>query len=149
VLLQQKPWVMAYESWPVRLMLEEEAWMAEQWYGDAYFLCRELDTLRVALPTEGTQKGVDYMVIPVGSTHPAATHLFIDYILRPEVNGMLIEAIAYLPNHKTSGQFLSEELRGMLPSQEYLVDKCEWETPQSYTGIGLELRSAIWEELKQ
>jgi spermidine/putrescine-binding protein len=149
LLLQQKPYVMAYESWPVRIMIEEEAWMAEQWYGDAYFLSQELESLRVAMPSEGSQKGIDFMAIPIGAPHPAAAHLFIDYILRPEVNALLIEAIAYLPNHTTSGQLLSEELQALLPSEEYLSDKCEWETPQAYTGKGLELRSAIWEELKK
>ena len=149
LLLQQKPYVMAYESWPVRIMIEEEAWMAEQWYGDAYFLSQELESLRVAMPSEGSQKGIDFMAIPKGAPHPAAAHLFIDYILRPEVNALLIEAIAYLPNHTTSGQLLSEELQALLPSEEYLSDKCEWETPQAYTGKGLELRSAIWEELKK
>lgn len=149
LLLQQKPWVMAYDSWPVRIMLEEEGWMAEQWYGDAYFLSQELGSLRVAMPTEGSQKGIDFMAIPIGSPHPAAAHLFINYILRPEVNALLIETIAYIPNHTTSGQLLSEELQAILPSEEYLADKCEWETSQAYTGKGKELRTAIWEELKR
>ncbi len=149
LLLQQKPWVMAYESWPVRIVLEEEAWIAEQWYGDAYFLSQELESVQIALPTEGTQKGIDFMVIPIGSTHPAAVHLFMNYIFRPEVNTLLIETIGYLPNHTTVGEFLSEELREILPSEEYLLNKCEWETSQAYTGKGLELRSTIWEELKR
>ncbi|MCK4354424.1 MAG: spermidine/putrescine ABC transporter substrate-binding protein [Dehalococcoidia bacterium] len=148
LLLRQKPWVMAYESWPARIVLEEEAWIAHQWYGDAYFLSRELESLRVALPVEGSQKGMDFMVIPIGSAHPAAAHLFINYIFRPEVNGLLIETIGYLPNHTTVGEFLSEELQEIQPSEEYLLDKCEYETSKAYAGKGKELRSAIWEELK-
>ena len=149
LLLNVKPYVTSFDSWPARPMLEEEIWLAHQWYGDGWFLHQELETILIALPTEGTQITVDPMVIPVGSRHPAAAHLFINYIFRPEVCALICETVAYTPNHTTAGEFLSTEMQQILPSQEYIDEKCEYISADAYTGRGLELRAAIWEEIKR
>jgi len=151
VLLRQKPWVVAYDSWPKRLVLEEEAWIAHIWVGDAYFLHQELPAIKGALPPEGTLMGVDSLVIPKGATHPAAAHLFINYLFRPEVNALLIKTIGYAPNHTVAGKLLPEEMKkwpGVSPSEEFL-DRCEFTNPRAYTGKGKKLRMKIWEELKR
>lgn len=147
LLLRLKPAVMTFDSWPARLMLEEEVWIAHQWYGDAWFLHQELESITPAMPTEGTKLGSDSMVIPIASNHPAAAHLFMNYVLRPRVNALLLQTIGYLPNHTAAGEFLSQDLRDLTPPQEYF-DKCEYVKPESYTGIGKDLRFAVWEELK-
>ncbi len=151
LLTKQKPLVMAYESWPKRLVLEEEAWLSNCWVGDSYYYSKELNTIRGVLPKEGTEYGTDPLVIPKGAPHPAAAHLWINYIMSPKVNTKLIMGIGYSPNHKASQEMVSENFKkwpGTIPSKDYL-EKCEVINAKAMTGRGLEVRSEIWEELKK
>jgi spermidine/putrescine transport system substrate-binding protein len=151
LLMKQKPWVMAYDSWPKRLVLEQEAWLANCWVGDSYFYNQEMESIQGCLPKEGTVFGVDPLVIPKGAPHPAAAHLFINYIMSPEVNTQLILGIGYSPNHKATKEMLPESFKqwpGVIPQAEYLK-KCEVINEKALTGKGLEIRSKIWEDLKR
>ncbi|RLC18530.1 MAG: hypothetical protein DRI24_02815 [Deltaproteobacteria bacterium] len=151
LLMKQKQWVMAYDSWPKRLVLEEEAWLANCWVGDSYFYNQELDSIKGCLPKEGTVFGIDPLVIPKGAPHPAAAHLFINYIMSPEVNTQLILGIGYSPNHKATKEMLPESFKqwpGVIPQAEYLK-KCEVINEKALTGKGLEIRTKIWEDLKR
>ena len=151
LLIKQKPWVMAYDSWPKRLVLEEEAWLANCWVGEGYYYHQEMASIKGVLPKEGTVVGIDSIVIPKGAPHPAAAHLWANYILRPEVNAKLIEGIGYSPNHKATEKILPQsymEWPGANPPAEY-VAKCEFINEKALTGKGQELRTKIWEELKK
>ncbi len=64
---------------------------------------------------------------------------------------MLVEWIGYPPSHKHVMEMMSDEMKawpGFVVSQEYLK-KCDGFHPRMITGKGLELRTKIWEELKQ
>ena len=151
LLMKQKPRVMAYDSWPKRLVLEQEAWLANCWVGDSYFYNQELDTIKGCLPKEGTVFGVDPLVIPKGAPHPAAAHLFINYVMSPEVNTQLILGIGYSPNHKATREMVPDAFKnwpGSIPQADYL-EKCEVINEKALTGKGLEIRSKIWEEMKR
>ena len=151
VLLRQKPWVVAYDSWPRRLVLEEEAWIVHNWNGDIRFLHQDLPALKAAVPPEGTEMGIDSLVIPKGAPHPATAHLFINYLFRPEVNALLLEGINFASTHAVASELFPEELKkwpGICPSEE-LLNRCEFISLKAYTGKGKELRMKIWEELKR
>ena len=151
VLLRQKPWLMAYDSWPKRLMLEEEAWICHLWSGDGWFLHQEDKNIMSALPSEGTYMGAGLNLIPIGSTHPATAHLWLNYLFRTEVYALLLNTIAYTPIHKAALPLLSKEMLkwpGVQVSEEY-IEKCEFIDPKALSGKGFELRVKIWEELKR
>jgi spermidine/putrescine transport system substrate-binding protein len=151
LLLKQKPRVMAYDSWPKRLILEENAWIVSLWVGDFLNLHRDNKNIKAVLPAEGTEIGYADLIIPKNSPHPAAAHLFMNYLFRPDINALLLEAIAYAPVHTASSELLSEEMLnwpGVTISDEYFK-KCEFINHKAFTGKGLELRAAIWEELKR
>lgn len=151
VVLRQKPWVIAFDSWPKRIVLEELAFVSHSWAGESWFYYQDLESIRGVIPREGTEMGADYLVIPKGATHPAAAHLFIDYLFRPEVNALLIEAIGYAPVHKEVPDLLPQEMRewpGVVPPAD-LLDKCEFISPTAFTGKGLEARVKIWEDIKK
>jgi len=159
VLLRQKPWLLAYDAWPVRQVLGEEAWAAQSWIGDTWVYHQDLKAIEGALPPEGTVMGIDQMVIPIGGPHPATAHLFMNYVFRPDVQALLIEKVglvhSLLPtalgaDPKKVIESLPEKIEGwgIAFSKEFL-DRCEFVEPKSYTGKGLELRMKIWEELKK
>jgi len=150
LLLHQKPWVVAYNSWPKRLVLQEEVWISQLWSGDSWFLHQELESIKGALPPEGSIIDPDCVVIPKSAPHPAAAHLWMNYLFRPEVYTLLIKTIGYTPVHIKAAELIPEEMKkwpGVFPSKEFL-DKSEYPRPESFTGKGKELRMEIWEKLK-
>jgi len=151
VLMKQKPILMAYDSWPRRLLMEEEAWLSHLWVGDGWLLSRDKPEIRAALPKEGTYVAGNTDFIPKGAKHPAAAHLFLNYLFRTEVNATLVEWIGYPPVHKHVMELMSDDMKnwpGFMPSKEYML-KCDPFNERMITGRGQELRLQIWEELKQ
>jgi spermidine/putrescine transport system substrate-binding protein len=150
VLLRQKPRVLAYDSWPRRLILEEEVWISHL-SSDGWPLHQADKNIMSALPREGAYMGTDLSVIPIGSTHPATAHLWLNYLFRTEVYALLINTIAYSSIHKAALPLLDKEMLkwpGAQVSEEYM-EKCEFIDPKALSGKGFELRLKIWEELKQ
>ena len=151
VLLKQKPHVVAYDSWPRRLVMEKEAWISQMWNGDPWYLSKDAPTYRGVVPREGTFFGAGTNLIPKGGQHPATAHLFLNYIFRTEVNAFLIEAVGKTPAHKHVMEFMSDKAKawpGFVLDPEW-VKKCDTFEEKAYIGKGKELRAKIWEELKR
>lgn len=151
VLLKQKPRLVAYDSWPRRLVVEKEAWVSQTWVGDAWFLHVDVPSIKAILPSEGTYIATDTAFIPIGSKHPATAHLFLNYIFRTEVNALLVGHVGYPPVHKHTMEFLTPEMKawpGFVISEEYLK-KSNGVEERAIVGKGKELRIKIWEEVKK
>ena len=148
LLLELKPHVMAYDSWPT-LLLYGEAWISYSSYVDGWFLNAEYEAILPALPTEGNKLGLDLTLHAIGSPHPAAAHLFLNYLFRPEVNALHIESIWYPPVHTAVTELLPEEFLKVIALPEGYLAKCDPFDPRAVTGRGLELRIEIFEELKR
>lgn len=151
LLMKQKPNVMAYDSWPRRLLVEEEAWISQLWTGDGWLLSKDKPGMHGAMPKEGSLWGTNTEFIPIGAKHPAAAHLFLNYLFRPDVNAMYCEWIGYPPVHKKVMDMMSPEMKtwpGFIMTKEYL-EKCDQPSMRYLTGKGLKMREKIWQELKQ
>ncbi len=154
VLMKQKARVMAYDSWPRRPLVEEEAWVSQTWDGDAWLVSQDMPTkgsLKSVLPKEGTYIGTNTDFIPSGSKHPATAHLFLNYLYRTDVNVLLIKTIGYPPAHKHVMEFMSPEMKawpGFILPDGYLA-KSDMVDERAFTGKGKDLRIKIWEDLKK
>jgi spermidine/putrescine transport system substrate-binding protein len=154
VLMKQKARVMAYDSWPRRPLVEEEAWVSQTWDGDAWLVSQDMPTkgsLKGVLPKEGTYIGTNTDFIPSGAKHPAAAHLFLNYLYRTDVNVLLIKTIGYPPAHKHVMEFMSPAMKawpGFILPDGY-IEKCDMVDERAFTGKGKELRLKIWEDLKK
>jgi spermidine/putrescine transport system substrate-binding protein len=154
VLMKQKPRVMAYDSWPRRPLVEEEAWISQTWDGDAWLVSQDMPkkgTLKGVLPIEGTFVSANTDFIPSGAKHPAAAHLFLNYLFRTDVNVLLIKVIGYPPAHKHVMEFMSPEMKawpGFILPDGY-IEKCDMDEERAFTGKGKELRLKVWEDLKK
>jgi spermidine/putrescine transport system substrate-binding protein len=154
VLMKQKARVMAYDSWPRRPLVEEEAWISQTWDGDAWLVSQDMPkkgTLKGVLPTEGTFISANTDFIPSGAKHPAVAHLFLNYIFRTDVNVMLTKTIGYPPAHKHVMEFMSPEMKawpGFILPDGY-IEKCDMDEERAFTGKGKDLRLKIWEALKK
>ena len=151
LLLKQKPYVMAYNSWPRRLIVEEEAWITHSWTGDMWYASRDQPALRNVLPKEGSYWSVESLFIPNGARSPAAAHLFLNFLFRTDMNVLTIETVGYPPVHKHVMEFMSDEMKawpGFIIDPEYRK-KCDGVNIRAFTGKGEELRLKIWEEVKK
>jgi putrescine transport system substrate-binding protein len=74
-----------------------------------------------SIPKEGTVMGFDVLAIPADAPHPRNAHLFINYLLRPEVAAKNSIAVKYANPVAASMALLSPELRddpGVYPPPE-------------------------------
>ena len=151
LLMAQKPLVMAYDSWPSRLLKEDEAWISQLWIGDSWLLSRDKPEIKGVMPKEGTYYAGNTDFIPKGAKHPATAHLFLNYLFRTKVNALLIGWIGYPPVHKHTMEFMTDEMKawpGFMPDKAYML-KCEGFDEKMIMGKGKELRDKIWEDLKK
>ncbi|WP_300318323.1 polyamine ABC transporter substrate-binding protein [Accumulibacter sp.] len=74
-----------------------------------------------SLPKEGTIIWFDMMVIPADAKHPGNAHLFIDYLMQPEVAAANSNAVHYPNGNLASEQFIKAEVKNdpsVFPSAE-------------------------------
>ncbi len=70
--------------------------------------------LAVVYPREGIGFGIMGMFIPSQAPNAEAAHLFIDYILRPEISAKSFEYLGYYCTTKAADDLISEEYRDFL-----------------------------------
>lgn len=74
-----------------------------------------------SIPTEGAQIWIDSFAIPKDSPNPELAHMFIDYMLRPDVAAASSNFVGYANGNKAATALLDESLRsnpGVYPPAE-------------------------------
>jgi len=151
-LLRLKPHIMAFDSWPKRAVLSQEVWVVEGVVHDYLTLGRLVpggNPFYPAYPPNGCLLSPMLIVIPKGRSNPAATHLFINYLYRPNNFAKLINEVAYSHAHTAIDDLLTEEVKRWMTPPEGYLQKCEVLNPASFTGKGEKIRAEIWRELKK
>jgi spermidine/putrescine-binding protein len=101
-LKQLMPNIKAWDSDnPKAMLISEEAWIGLVWNGEAALAMQENPHIKYMIPKDGGSIWLDNMVIPKGAPHAYAAHVFMNYILRPEVAAKVGTAYPYgMPNTK-------------------------------------------------
>lgn len=150
-LLRLKPHIMAFDSWPKRAVMAQEVWIIEGVVHDYQSLGKlagPKNPFHVAYPPNGCLLSPMLIVIPKGGSNPAACHLFMNYLYRPENFATLINAVSYGHGHTGIDNLLNEETKIWMTPPEGYRKKCEVLLPKAFTGEGEKLRAKIWEKLK-
>jgi len=79
------------------------------WSGEAALLYKDDKKFAFVLPSEGSHLFVDSLAIPKLAAHSQNAHLFINYILRPEVSRKISEAFPYYNPNSAARALLSAE----------------------------------------
>ncbi len=66
--------------------------------------------IEALVPSTGSTLFFDSMAIPADAPHPNNAHLFINYILRPEVHASLTNKVFYANPNKASLKFVSKDV---------------------------------------
>lgn len=67
------------------IYLDEDITIGMGWNGDIFLAKQENPHLAFIYPTDGFMISLDTLAIPTGAKHVANAHLFIDFVLRPEI----------------------------------------------------------------
>ena len=112
VVRTQKPLLAGFFD-PVTIrkeMASEGLWAAQLFSGDAAMVMSENENLAFFIPAEGSDYYVDSLAIPRDARNLEAAHLFINYILRPDVHADIANYTAYaIPNRAALQQGLVDE----------------------------------------
>jgi spermidine/putrescine transport system substrate-binding protein len=151
LLLAQKEYLAAYNSADVnRKLASGEYVIAHAWSGTAMQARNGLGeefsgnpNINFVIPKEGGTIWMDNYVILKDSPNAYTAHVFINYMLRPEIAARNAEYVGYITPVKDAVPLLSQEVRdlyeaGYAPTEEN-IDRLEWiernETTTAFTDL--------------
>ncbi len=105
-------------------MIEENAWIAPYYAGDAMMMMDENEDLRFYLPeNDAFNLFIDAMCIPSCSQEKEAAELFIDFMCKPEISGANMDYICYGSPIEGATEYMDEYLAEsdvIYPAEEIL-----------------------------
>ncbi|NTV64505.1 MAG: spermidine/putrescine ABC transporter substrate-binding protein [Oscillochloris sp.] len=151
LLIAQKPYLAAYNSGDVnRKLASGEYVIAHAWSGHAMQARNGLGDefsgnpkIDFVIPKEGGTIWMDSLVILKDSPNAYTAHVFINYLMRPDVAARNADYIGYITPNKDAVPLLSQKVRdlyaaGYAPSPE-LMQRLEWihrdETTKVFTDL--------------
>ena len=147
-LLDLKPHLLAFETNYKPLLVSGNAWLSLGWNGDAAALIAQGIPVRYVLPREGSQIWEDDWAIAADAPNPDLAHLFINYVLRPEVAAQEAIYTCYATGNSSARALLGEEMRNdpsTYPPPELLA-KLEYGMPLNADTENR--RAALWKEVR-
>ena len=63
------------------------------------------------VPADGGLLAIDAMAVPANAKNKREAHLFIDYILRPQVIAKISNTVGYANANLKAGEFMSESVK--------------------------------------
>ncbi len=148
-LKEQKPLVQAYVMDQIfDKMLNEEAYIAAYYAGDAMTMIEENEDLAAYVPKEGANMFFDSMCVLKSSQNKEAAEKFINFMCETDIAVRNAEAVWYAIPHTAAYEALDPEQSEdplVYPSQE-ILDKCE-----VFINLNREtlvLQSELWINLK-
>lgn len=148
-LKKQKPLVQAYVMDQIfDKMLNEEAYIAAYYAGDAMTMIEENENLAAYVPKEGANMFFDSMCVLKGAKNKEGAKEFINFMCETDIAKRNAEAVWYAIPHTEAYEALDPEQRDdplVYPSQD-ILDKCE-----VFINLNEEtliLQSELWINLK-
>jgi spermidine/putrescine transport system substrate-binding protein len=133
----------AYVSAPVKAQLiSGDVWIAQLWNGDTAQAKMEQPELGYVIPKEGCTIWTDSVCIPSKARNKRAAHLWMNYILRPEVGAALSETTGYGTPNAAAARLMRSPVP--YPTQSELQ---RLEYPQDL-GKDTAVWDEIWTEIK-
>jgi spermidine/putrescine transport system substrate-binding protein len=127
---EQKPLLQGYlEVMKIKeLLIEEKLWAAEMYSGEGLAAVDENENLEYVIPKEGAAIWVDNFVVLRDAINKEEAHIFLNYILRPEVNATIASELWYATPNKPAIPLMDEEVAqspSVFPTPE-IVSRCEF-----------------------
>jgi spermidine/putrescine-binding protein len=148
LLIQQKAWVYAYDSEQYAPLLSADETVLAHGY-NGYFFMTALEDERIwyTIPKEGATIWADNMCVPKTAPNKYTAEVFIDYLLRPEVNAALVNYLWYPSPNSAAKEFIDPEILeepAIYPPPDVMA-QLEWITD---VGEATQLYERLWTEVK-
>jgi spermidine/putrescine-binding protein len=133
---------------PVELMVSEGATVAYAWSGDSLQMSAENSTIQYVIPSFGSLKFLDSMVIPAGAPHKDVAHEWINFILRPDVSAAITDEVQYGNPNTAAFDLISEDIRtspAIFPASDSLTKLQYIED----VGDDVAMYDSAWENIKE
>jgi len=98
------------QSTVVPTLVEGRAVIAYGWAYDALMAQKQNQPIQYILPEEGTILWGDNFVIPANSPHQREAELFLNFVLRPEIAGRIVNESYYAMPHQAARPFILPEI---------------------------------------
>lgn len=110
LLKEQKPLLQGYYMDQIFNKMESgEAWLAPYYAGDAAILVDNSDSVRFAVPEEGTNFFVDAACIPITSGHKREAEEYINFLCDPEIAGANMDYVGYSTPETAAKEYIDPE----------------------------------------
>ena len=112
-------------------MMDGTVWVGQMPSGAVFWVASENEDVVPVLPKEGSEIWVDSMVVPASSRNKKTAELFINYILRPEVSGKIVNYVRYPNPNLAAAPYTDPDILNntvLYPSKEFM-DKSEFIKP--------------------
>lgn len=111
-LIKVLPNVRLFNSMAIpNILIDEDVYIAMVWSGEAYIATLENPNLRYLYPKDGFAIALDCIAIPKGSPHINNAHLFINFVLRPDIAKKLTMHSSYATPNLTAQKLLPDSIR--------------------------------------
>ena len=145
-LIEQKPLVRKYDPVPLRNILAGNP-LTEGWDGDVARAQGELGAKKAAFvaPVEGFSVWTDTFVVPATASSPYWAHVFIDYLLGPQVAAKLSAFTGYQTPVAAAVPYVSDPImKAMRPSDEVMKSAHTYEDLGEFNNV----YNQLWTEVK-
>jgi len=149
ILLKQKPLLKGYlDALTIKeLLINEKLWAAQIYSGEGLSAVDENENLEYVIPKEGAPVWVHFFAMPRDAKHKEEAHIFLNYILRPEVNASIASELWYATPNEAATPLMDQEVvesTSVYPSPEVMA-RCEFFKNTGETAISI--INTIWSEL--
>jgi spermidine/putrescine transport system substrate-binding protein len=147
-LLELKPHLLAFETNYKPLLASGEACLSLGWNGDAAMLIAQGVPIRYVVPSEGSQIWEDDWAIAVDAPNPDLAHMFLNFVLRPEVAAQEARYTRYATGNHSAWALLDEETRNdpsTYPPDSVLV---KLEPGMPIENDGQKRRDELWKKVR-
>jgi putrescine transport system substrate-binding protein len=117
LLMSIRPYVRKFHSSEyINGLANGDICLAVGWSGDMFQArdrAAEADqgvVISYVIPTEGAEMWFDQMAIPADAQHVEEAHIFLDYMMKPEVIAKASNYVFYANGNKASQEFLDKEV---------------------------------------
>jgi len=98
-------------------LVSGEVCLTQAWSGDVQVaqqqakVSKRKATIRYVVPEEGGTIWIDAICIPKDAPHPQNAHVFINYLLRPDICAEITNTLLFPTTNKGAKSLIKEEIR--------------------------------------
>ncbi len=155
MLMKVRPYVRAFDSAEyMNGLANREICVAMSWssdYAQARARARAVGVdvhLAFTVPKEGANQTFSSLLIPEGAPHPLAAHLFIDYLLRPDVIAEITNSIYYGNDNIASRPLVDPRILGDATLYPTAAMEARLYKSAEVTAATERLRTRTWTRVK-